>query len=411
MAIILFGIVTFLIVRNLRDPKIVLPTPTMPKPNAFDVYVKAAGQIVRNEEIAALSDSKTRGKYSLAQRESLLRANRAALATFRYGLTMDCRSVPVRTYFEKYPPYDKFREGARLMALESRVRAERGDAKGAADAGLDGVTMGKQIMIGSPLLGGLVGVACQAVGRRPVWDVIERLEAREARASLLRLEKMRRIKADYADLLTEERYYILGTMRDTFKDPNGAVMAWSGGEAETESDSEATLQAAANRLTIFFLGRQRIVDNLNQGIDDAIAYTRKPYAEAHNPPRLPGDLFSQTLLPVLYEARIKFVSNDTEDALLMTRIALHAYRLDKGKFPATLAALCPEYRERLPVDPFSHNEPLRYIAAKNLLYSIGPDGRDDGGTPIDNPGAKTEMARRVPNADSQGDIVAGILKQ
>lgn len=406
LAAVLFVAVTFLIIRNLRDPKIVLPTPIMPKPNAFDVYVRAAQQIVRKEEIAAIIEEVLQGKSSSAAKKNLVSANQTALATFRSGLEMNCRSVPIRSAAQEYPPYADFRAGVRLMTWEADIRAKRGDVKGAANAGLDGVTIGKQIANGSPLIGGLVSAALQVVGRRPVWEIYERLNAEQTKAVLQRYQKMQTIKGDYAALLEEERHFMLGEMRDGFKYPNKTA---SERALEENQDSNAALEATAKRLSLFFYGKQRVIDNLNQGFDEAIARSRKPYADSHDTPRLPSDFFSQQLLPVLYDARIRFVYNDTQDALLITQVALHAYKLDNGRYPETLAALSPRYLKRLSDDPFSRHQPLRYIVARRLLYSIGPDGRDDGGKPINNPEAETPMARRNANADSQGDIVAGMI--
>jgi hypothetical protein len=46
-----------------------------------------------------------------------------------------------------------------------------------------------------------------------------------------------------------------------------------------------------------------------------------------------------------------------------------------------LAELAPSYLETVPVDPFD-GQPLRYRTqgAGYVLYSIGPDLKDDGGT-------------------------------
>ena len=65
-------------------------------------------------------------------------------------------------------------------------------------------------------------------------------------------------------------------------------------------------------------------------------------------------------------------------------LALRAYRLEHGAYPATLAALTPAYLKQIPNDPFAASGPLHYKrqGSKYVLYSIGPDGKDDGGKPI-----------------------------
>lgn len=70
-------------------------------------------------------------------------------------------------------------------------------------------------------------------------------------------------------------------------------------------------------------------------------------------------------------------------SLAVTAIALQRYRLRHGQFPAGLSALTPEILPSVPLDPVDH-KPLRYHLdpdATFLLYSIGPDGVDNGGDP------------------------------
>ena len=66
----------------------------------------------------------------------------------------------------------------------------------------------------------------------------------------------------------------------------------------------------------------------------------------------------------------------------VTRIslALSAYRANFGAYPDALEPLRPKYLARLPKDPFGDGDLCyRREADGYLLYSIGPDGKDDGG--------------------------------
>jgi hypothetical protein len=92
---------------------------------------------------------------------------------------------------------------------------------------------------------------------------------------------------------------------------------------------------------------------------------------------------------------------------------LHVYRLEHSRHPATLAALVPSYLKRLPNDPFALAGPLRYepVRSKYVLYSVGPDSKDDGGRPIVDakaPTSATPYWRHNVDSDSKGDIVAGV---
>ncbi len=65
---------------------------------------------------------------------------------------------------------------------------------------------------------------------------------------------------------------------------------------------------------------------------------------------------------------------------LKVLLALERYRLDKSAWPATLGELTPKYLSSVPVDPHD-GKALRYRSVKDgvIVYSVGPDGIDDGG--------------------------------
>lgn len=70
--------------------------------------------------------------------------------------------------------------------------------------------------------------------------------------------------------------------------------------------------------------------------------------------------------------------------LLICELALRQSRLEHESEPTTLEDLVPDYLSAVPLDPYS-GEPLRYrpSASGYQLYSVGPDGVDDGGKPME----------------------------
>ncbi len=89
----------------------------------------------------------------------------------------------------------------------------------------------------------------------------------------------------------------------------------------------------------------------------------------------------------LDQFRFKAAYDETFTRLLMTMLALRAYKLDhQGSYPQTLGGLTPKYLSAVPLDPFADQAPFQYRPVKGgasyLLYSIGPDGIDNGGSPI-----------------------------
>ncbi|WOO41715.1 hypothetical protein [Rubellicoccus peritrichatus] len=92
-------------------------------------------------------------------------------------------------------------------------------------------------------------------------------------------------------------------------------------------------------------------------------------------------LFS-SVLTVMEKIRQNALISDTTVQLTMIGLSLTQYHNDHGIYPETLDQLLPDYLRELPIDPFSGN---RFIYRREgdgyLLYSIGLNMFDDGGTP------------------------------
>jgi hypothetical protein len=91
-----------------------------------------------------------------------------------------------------------------------------------------------------------------------------------------------------------------------------------------------------------------------------------------------GDSFSIRSLTISKSLRA-----ETEKNMVLTAIALKRYEFRKDNMPTELSALVPEFLSELPKD-WMDGQPLRYKPNADgsfLLYSVGENGRDDGGDP------------------------------
>jgi hypothetical protein len=78
---------------------------------------------------------------------------------------------------------------------------------------------------------------------------------------------------------------------------------------------------------------------------------------------------------------VKAALTETARRLLITAIALKRFHLRHGKWPNALDELVPDFLAKVPID-FMDGKPLRYKfvnTKRYLLYSVGADGKDDGG--------------------------------
>jgi hypothetical protein len=66
--------------------------------------------------------------------------------------------------------------------------------------------------------------------------------------------------------------------------------------------------------------------------------------------------------------------------LAATALAVERFRRDRGRLPAGLKELAPQFLDAVPTDPFD-GAPLRYrlLARGYIIYSVDADGHDDGG--------------------------------
>ena len=105
--------------------------------------------------------------------------------------------------------------------------------------------------------------------------------------------------------------------------------------------------------------------------------------------------------PGLMVAERKFVAGQTRINEAMVACALERYRRANGRFPEALHALSPQFLANIPPDLIT-GEPLKYRRTDDgqfILYSVGWNQQDDGGTVVMIPGKKS-----TPDY-SQGDWV------
>jgi hypothetical protein len=71
---------------------------------------------------------------------------------------------------------------------------------------------------------------------------------------------------------------------------------------------------------------------------------------------------------------------DAHLRLLMADLAIRLFESDQERLPLHLSEMVPEYLAEPPIDPFSQRPLIyRHDGDSYVLYSAGPDGRDDGG--------------------------------
>jgi hypothetical protein len=362
-------------------PSYHIPNPVSPSPNAYDTHVQATfllAPIMKPADDAALDkmygDKERVRRYSLKRKEAWVKQNAGALNMMRQGLKQSYQQPALRSWSAMLPFLSRFRELARRLIVESKAHALRGNHAEAANSALDAMHFGHQIPRGGPIITGLVGQAIQSLGRNQLLDVLPHLNAQGCKQAARRLEKIRAMQVSYAHVLREEKWMGQAGLLEVMKKPD-----WATQFSMVIGTAPDFWQAWRFRL----VGKRRVLDNYTDFMDKSIAEAEKPYAKAREVP-LPDDAVNQALVPLFSNACFSFARNETGASLALVALALRAYRLEKGAYPASLSALVPNYLKVIPLDGFGSGETLRYQkqGAGYKLWSIGPDKQDNKATPF-----------------------------
>ncbi len=110
-----------------------------------------------------------------------------------------------------------------------------------------------------------------------------------------------------------------------------------------------------------------------------------------------GDILISHMLPAVRKLQQHSDRIEQVHRNLHLAFALAAYRRDHGSYPRNLEALAPNYLPQIPQDLFT-GKPLVYRPSENgyLLYSFGPNGRDDEGHGFDDDPRGDDESVRMP---------------
>ena len=432
---LLFGVAGYLTYIN-ADPGIRLPAqPKIPAPNGFDLYVAAAkftGQPTpptdpaSDPNSASISAATGAVRYGLARRQAWHRGAARGWALFRQA-----QRTPTRDAYgwgaERMPGYARLRELARNKSAETRLFRMRGEPDKAMSSALDSIQMGVGTAQGGALISRLVSTAIIAIALSPVSEtepgqtvqLPEQLSGPQARRAAARLEALLNRRFPYEAAMQNTRWDALATLqrafdRQIFRAPDAFTY---GAPAEPES--------VPMRLARLTVSKRTVVAHINAAYDEAIRDLKAPYKPlppAANAPVFgangPADARDPISAPLLPRNGLRFnlARENTQLGLMLLRVALRAYRAQNGRYPVTLGALRPRLLRRIPTDDFAGGKPYGYAlkGATYRLWSVGPDGVDDGGQAIAPSATKNLLPwqNHWPSilSDSTGDVVAGEVR-
>lgn len=413
------------------NPVVHIPSVKLPKPNAYDYYAKAAGLLKDSRMLRYAADSQKKPNdlpdprnkddryYSLADKEALLRKNGPAFRQLREGLKYTYGCLPVTDpKVQKNHVFD-YIYFAPLFQLESEVRLAHGDPNGAMRSRLDALEIGIDLPRGGDSEKKFVGESVQVLVKHDIGSVIDKLNAQQARTAAQRMENLLMQQVSFADTVAVDKQERQLALLEAFKKPSWRKDLAFTVSLMAGSDSAGMLSRIVRQdkqlrdfvqvpAAITSMKRQ-IMKSYSLHLDRYIAHLRLPYTAE---PPLP-DVFP--IQPVgckkwyVNDERIRGLLCEADNGFFTLSLALRAYNLEHGGYPDKLNRLVPSYLKKLPIEPFTMQETFCYKRTTSgyLLYSIGPDGRDDGGKPIINRKGKP-LPWYFVDKDNKGDWVWGV---
>lgn len=386
IACTLLGVAITMTIRSWRAPLVTIPPPPpMPSPNAFDDFTKA-GRVVPDEV-----DPR---KMTKTEKAALAVKIHPAIAMLESGLSKEYRCPPQRSFEQPTPYHWTYRNMARGLRAAAEASADSGDWAGSMRYALLTIRFGSKMSQGEPVSGDLESVALQGIGRMPAWKAVEHLSAAQAHESTTSLQQAIADQQPLPDTLQEEEWYCLAGVQEAITKEVSAP----DGEPFSSEELRSLSHYPKPLLRIW-------IRQYRDYMHACIANARKLYP-ARKPYLGPRGKIANILVVDQAKFEWKITQNQAENALLLVSLALRAYYVEHHHYPVTLAALTPAYLPAIPDDPFAMQGPLRYVARDTscTLYSIGPDGKDNGGNGSDL--VKGQIARD----DSTGDIVVNMGK-
>ena len=269
-------------------------------------------------------------------------------------------------------------QGARMLALEANVRAHRGDATGAAESihaifALAGSLKNEPLGVSQSMRMRFDGIG---------WEQIQRLlpTVEFAEDDLRRFQAHLRTtnyEQTWHNVLLAER--VMGII--AFREPDTALISetngpiWRIAQAGDQAlflDMQNRLVAASGESWSKLRAEAAAIDRELADLAAVPAWQRDAHA-------ISREFTARCLASVDYAGRAA-ARNEAADAALAVELFLREH----GRLPAALDELVPELLPSLPADRFNTASPaatLRFVARADewLIYSVGPDGVDDGG--------------------------------
>ncbi len=272
------------------------------------------------------------------------------------------------------------RRFASLLGLHARWSIAHGDLPTAL-RDIGSVNRISRHMIQNPILVSLlVGAAIEKMALEETQNALNAGASESAMAAIEETSAFS-FEALYPTALRTERSLYFATIASISEDGALAKETLSGAQFSFIAQSAYRIFLAPSDFEIGSLYFRHL------SAQGSLPYykTSENFANVMNAAQSSGSALLLYMLPTLSKARENVAAGDASVAAMNLGIVAHRYQLKNGKLPDALDDLVPEFIPFVPIDPFD-GKPMKYERSNDdvLIYSVGPNGKDDGDSPKKN---------------------------
>jgi len=323
------------------------------------------------DEIKSLTDTTD---WKPERGKKLLEKNKDVLELFERGMACRYLQFPKPDSLDSDPLYSPLRTCARLIGVRARYLFKTGHEKAALDETIRIIELGQRMEEGrGSIISFLVAEAVKTFGMVQFQNILERttLPPETLLPYISRFEAFRVSEKGWSDTLKAEYEMNCFIIDSEFMKKSGMA-------------EMPKFFYQPNHTKQLFAGSYRsILGNAGKPFSEMAKIDIPTYSNFPSQAVLmmsgnsTGKRLWATILRSLeqYE-KVKCRTNSCVSATQVL-IALRSYKSKTGRLPDSLDALVPEYFKAVPLDDFD-GKPLRYSAAKKIVYSVGDDLKDAG---------------------------------
>jgi len=332
----------------------------------------------------------------------------AALPKSRYTIDLS------RGYMATLPSLGKVRQGARLLALEALVNADAGNSAAATKDILSILGVARSLDQEPVFISQLVRIACNTLTLANLETDMNLVSFSDS--ELLKISNDLE-QAEKSDGLCRGLVGDRCNGYDAYKYPNILASMSSGGTPSPSFLPSSIKPMLGNIWRSVYRNSGMLaydfglyLDYITEYIDACKTPLPKRLEMANEISKkinavitsLNNNIVNLHVFVKIFPAFDRsFIADARNIAMLRAgqmAIAVERYRIANGKLPADTKDLVPTYLKAIPMDPFDPAEkPLRYAKRNKgfVVYSVGDDGKDDGGTELDATGRKYSRATDI----------------